>query len=118
MKQETTPEQTAKLIELGFNKPNNTRYVQHVKARNLLSPFVEFGEPEFEGSYFIGELIEMLPKTLENSLINDNLSIFTICEGYQVEYSNILGETYFSFNVELINALYEMVVKLKEDRVI
>lgn len=65
MKQYTNESQTAKLIELGFEKPKNTQYIQRAKARNLHSPFIKFGEPEFEGSYSLGELIEMLPSYVE-----------------------------------------------------
>ena len=57
MKMFTNSDQTDKLIELGFEKPKNTQYIQRAKARNLHSPFIEFGEPEFEGSYSIGELM-------------------------------------------------------------
>ena len=102
MKQHTTNEQTTKLIELGVEP-------KQVPATS--------GRADDE-NYFIGELIEMLPKTIENSLLDNNLNIYTIFDGYQVEYSNILGETYFSFNVELIDALYEMVIKLKKENVI
>ena len=103
MKQYTNREQTTKLIELGFDKP-----------KLLYFGNVILGNP----SYTIGELMEMLPKTIENGLLADNLSIYTICNGYQVEYSNVLGETYFSFNVELIDALYDMLIKLKEEGII
>lgn len=106
MKQYTTPEQTAKLIELGFEKPKSMNG-EHNGWQFMPTP-----------AYSIGELIEMLPKTIENSLLVDNLSVYTICDGYQVEYSNILGKTYFSFNAELIDALYNMLVKLKEKGVI
>ena len=112
MKQHTTDEQTAKLIELGFEKPKSTR---EMVLKGVIDGVICFAP---EKAYSIGELIEMLPKTIEDSLLDDNLSIYTIFDGYQVEYSNILGETYFSFNVELIDALYEMVIKLKKENVI
>lgn len=112
MRQHTTNEQTTKLIELGFKKPNSTR---EMVLKGVIDGVICFAP---EKAYSIGELIEMLPKTIENSLLDCNLSIYTIFDGYQVEYSNILGETYFSFNVELIDALYEMVIKLKKENVI
>ena len=119
MKQYTSPEQTAKLIELGFEKPKNTQYIQRAKARNLHSPFIEFGEPEFEGSYSIGELIEMLP-LLQTDVDNEDwpLSIEAGCNlecpSWFVYYmpENIVEKP------ELIDALYEMAVKLKEEGII
>lgn len=111
-KQYTTPEQTAKLIEFGFEKPKNTQYIQRAKARNLRSPFIEFGEPEFDGSYSIGELIEMLP-----TIVDD----FTLWIGRD-ERSNQWFVKYHPRSLklaeELIDALYEMVMVLKEEGVI
>lgn len=114
MKQYTTPEQTARLIELGFEKPKNAQYVQRVKARNLHSPFIEFGEPEFEGSYSIGEMIEMLPmedRAGERSMVYDGLE-------WVVNWDNDDGTINQVVATELIDALYDMVVKLKEKGVI
>lgn len=37
---------------------------------------------------------------------------------WTVDYSNILGELYFTYRTELIDALYDMIVKLKEEGVI
>lgn len=106
MKQYTTPGQTAKLIELGFEKPKNTQYIQRAKVRNLHSPFIEFGEPEFEGSYSIGELIEILGGVSE-------LEITRFGSGWGVydELRAFSGE-------ELIDALYDMTIMLKEEGVI
>ena len=112
MKQYLNSDQTTKLIELGFEKPKNTKYVQRAKARNLHSPFIEFGEPEFEGSYSIGELIEMLP-----TIIDD----FTLWIGRD-ERSNQWFVKYHPrtlvIDEEIIDALYNMITKLKEERVI
>lgn len=51
MKQYTTPEQTAKLIELGFERPK------------MAAPALKWvdGEPTFEPQYTIGELLSFLP---------------------------------------------------------
>lgn len=106
MKQYTTEEQTAKLIKLGFEKPKNTRYVQRAKARNLHSSFIEFGEPELEGSYSIGELIEMLEDTPD----------IEICR-YNQEW-RIDADYLFASNQELIDALVNMAEQLKEEGVI
>lgn len=119
MKQYTTDDQTAKLIGLGFEKPKNTRYVQRAKARNLHSPFIEFGEPEFEGSYSIGELIEMLPEEIPSDMIPEGLEIYV--DHYKiwtVSYCNVFGELYNTYSGELVDALYDMIIKLKEKCVI
>ena len=117
MKQYTTTEQTAKLIELGFEKPKNTQYIQRAKARNLHSPFIEFGEPEFEGSYSIGELIEMLPEAICESK-DDSYHYFLSIETdsltwkvfYESEDEVVLCAT---FGVELVDALCSMLTILK-----
>lgn len=99
MKQYTTPEQTAKLIELGFEKPK------------MAAPALKWvdGEPTFEPQYTIGELIEMLPRDRGGCpLIIDGRLIFDI---WAVYYEGAKG---FSRD-ELIDALYEMVIKLKEE---
>lgn len=121
MKQYTTPEQTAKLIELGFEKPK------------MAAPALKWvdGEPTFEPQYTIGELIEMLPKTIEHEIWWGNekgekgywgLRIDTDCTEYmwtityQRSHSAPLGIV--GAGEELIDALYEMIVKLKEEGVI
>lgn len=118
MKQFTSIDQTAKLIELGFEKPKNTQYIQRAKARNLHSPFIEFGEPEFEGSYTIGELIEMLPISFETD--NDDTSWLEIEAGavWSVSYSSFWFTDYDCEREELIDSLFDMVLRLKEEGVI
>lgn len=118
MKMYTNSNQTAKLIELGFEKPKNTQYIQRAKARNLHSPFIEFGEPEFEGSYTIGELIEMLPKEIDYKGFKNILYIFVKQGLWNVEYSDFVGELHLTYRSELIDALYDMVVQLKKAGVI
>ena len=112
MRQYTTPEQTAKLIELGFEKPR------------VAMPKFEWkdGEPQFH--YTIGELIEMLPTMIGEGDFNGE-PLF--------RYSFVLAGTtkwivgyqcfaklnqYVSEGQELIDALYDMIVKLKEKGVI
>ena len=102
MKQYTTPEQTAKLIELGFEKPK------------MAAPALKWvdGEPTFEPQYTIGELIEMLP-----TIVDD----FTLWIGRD-ERSNQWFVKYHPRTLvadeELIDALYDMIVKLKEEKLI
>lgn len=122
MKQYTTPEQTAKLIELGFEKPKSiggyepTFVVEYegVEVSNVI-----IGEnkqcPIF--AYSIGELIKMLPKVIDCDYDAYNLRIeagsnWKIC---YVENGMIEDDCDSS---ELIDALYDMVVKLKEEGIL
>lgn len=54
MRQHTTPEQTAKLIELGFEKPKNTQYIQRAGEKPVRE---ECKEPVY---YTIDYTIEQL----------------------------------------------------------
>lgn len=99
MKQYSTPYQTAKLIEMGFEKPR-------MAAPSL--KWVE-GEPTFEPQYTIGELIEMLP-----TIVDD----FTLWIGRD-ERSNQWFMKYHPRTLvadeELIDALYYMILRLKKE---
>ena len=117
MKQYLSQEQTTKLIDLGFEKPKNTQYIQRAKIRNLRSPFIEFGEPEFEGSYSIGELIELLPKEYWDKAASNQLTITfdSYLMGWVVKYTNY---KFYQFGTELIDVIYNMILTLKEEVVI
>ena len=102
MRQYTTPEQTAKLIELGFEKPK------------MAAPALKWvnGEPAFEPQYTIGELIEMLP-----TIVDD----FTLWIGrdershqWFVKYAPRL----LKLSENLIDVLFDMLIKLKDEGVI
>ena len=108
MKQYTTPEQTAKLIELGF------------EPRTKI-PF-EVGNDELGYAYSIGELMEMLPEDIEDK---DNCGVwyFRNITGISVYYSReermYWTDLYIScLHEELIDNLYGMVLQLKEEGVI
>lgn len=102
-RQYTTPEQTARLIELGFEKPGSIASVE---------PIYGMGGISVAKAYSIGELIEMLPM-----IVND----FTLWIGRD-ERSNQWFVKYHPRTLvvdeELIDALYYMVIKLKEEGVI
>ena len=102
MKQYLTPEQTAKLIELGFEKPKNSLPIREENKALV-----------YQLRYTIGELIEMLPPKVGEW----NLSIerYWEFELWVVSYEPC---DCFSTATELIDALYDMIVKLKEDGVI
>lgn len=103
MRQFTTPEQTAKLIELGFEKPK------------IASPRLKRvdGVPTFELRYTIGELIEMLPPKLGGHHLSIERYIeydqWLVC--YEISMSGSIAP-------ELCDALYNMIVRLKKEGVI
>lgn len=106
MKQHTTPDQTAKLIELGFPHPRIDAGVTKWEGY----------EPICTGSYTLGELIAILPQT-----INDfyDLSILSSRKGWWVLYGMIGdGDMWLIehevYSNDLIDALYNMIVELKE----
>ena len=112
MKQYTTPEQTAKLMKMGFEKPSSIE----VYRDGHCVPFVEQ-----QWAYSIGELIEMLPEVLAPSNDADlemPLSISTDSFMWTVEYDGGCFSPYEAASNELIDALYDMIVKLKEEGVI
>lgn len=102
MKQYTTPEQTAKLIELGFKKPI-PKYNKDEKGNDWL--LIE------SANYSIGELIEMLP---EFSSIYDLTNLHTMKRCWYVGHVSTLNVS----ADELVDALYDMILKLKEEGVI
>lgn len=93
MKQYLNSEQTARLIELGLPKPKSMNG-EHNGWQFMPTP-----------AYSIGELIEMLGYDL-----------------YSIRYSGISwevkGEQVVVTNKELVDALYDMIVLLKEEGVI
>lgn len=113
MKQYTTPEQTAKLIELGFEKPPKKGFLFQSSTGNCHTDLMLAEE-----NYSIGELIEMLPIELEDVGINTTLAIHFDNNIANVEYIGVLGVEYSIMKEELIDALYEMIVKLKEKKVL
>ena len=117
MKQYTTPRQTAKIIGLGFEKP---------KSKVLF----EVGNDELGYAYSIGELIEMLPTTIAYEIwwgeekgmdgfwglqISTNGTDYMWSVDYMRDRSAPL---YRECGSELLDALFYMAVKLKEEGVI
>lgn len=105
MKQYTSPEQTAKLIELGYFRP----------ALSWKPPFG--GRDEIiHNPFSIGELINILPRTIK---LYYDLNIFSTSQGWWVLYGMISDGDMWSieyelYRGELIDALYDMCVQLKE----
>ena len=104
MKQCLSPEQTAKLIELGFAQPRTK------------IPY-EVGNEELGYIYSIGELIEMLPEaicTSHDDSCHYHLSMDTDACMWRVRYMDDFDVTLCAtYDVELINALYDMIIVLK-----
>ena len=102
MKQYTSTEQTAKLIELGFEKPKN------IVEGELYS--------DTYFAYSIGELLSFLPENIaKENEIPSTLNISLLDSEWCVEYADFLGADFSFRNAELIDAAFNMVVKLKEE---
>ena len=81
-------------------------------------PF-EVGNDEIGYTFSIGELIEMLPKKLDTTEDEEAyLGIEWDNIGWRLDYARFGFSLYTSMNLELVDALYEMVIKLKEEGVI
>lgn len=110
MKMYTSRDQTAKLIELGFEKPN----MALVKAESLCQSGTDlvWRTTNYEQNYSIGELIEMLPKTYDS----EGLSIgwHYMADVWIVRYPKRI----LIHKESLVDALYEMILRLKEEGVI
>lgn len=109
MKQHTNEIQTAKLIELGFEKP---RYA---------TMFWRDNKEVTDINYTIGELIEKLPRRINGH--NGIIDLYRNSIDYNTS-DDILslhqrGEFYLRCTQgELIDTIYEVLVKLKEEGVI
>lgn len=108
MKQYLNSEQTAKLIELGFKKPKG-----EVKAE-------QSGDYAwYNPAYSIGELLSFLPTDFRDKNKNvHTLSIYTGELGtWDINYIGFESRIR-TCEYELIDAAFEMCVKLKEEGVI
>lgn len=104
MKQYLLPEQTAKLIELGFEKPCSIASVEPIYGMSGIS---------VAKAYSIGELIEMLPREVDGKLLEISAVTLT-CYKWIVRYPYGI----IVYKNELIDALYDMIITLKEGGVI
>ena len=113
MKQYTTPEQTAKLTELGFGNPKSSVECELPKGDWRI------GAVGIRKAYSIGELIEMLPQEINSEALPNRFRVYPDhYKKWKVDYSNIWGELYSTYRTELIDALYDMCVKLKDEGVV
>lgn len=100
MKQYLSPEQTAKLTELGFMAPIGSWETS-------------------DNVYSIGEVIKMLPTVVESEDSEyATLQIYFDLFNWIIEYTGVEKTEYATSAIELIDALYDMIVKLKEEKII
>lgn len=115
MKQYTTPEQTAKLIELGFERPSSIASVE---------PIYGMGGISVAKAYSIGELFEFLPsciKTLYDTAVLEISYDFENGEwycGHRWRYNRGWKNQKTIGGAELIDTLYTYIIILKEEGVI
>ena len=106
MKQYTTPEQTAKLIELGFEKPKNEVKAEQAGDYAWYNP-----------TYSIGELLSFLPHEIEIEE-EDVCASFQMTADWELYYTTYSDIFYYVCNKELIDGLFDLCVKLKKERII
>lgn len=110
MKMYTSSEQTAKLIELGFEKP-----------KTIVDKYYDYDAEAYKevNHYSIGELIEMLPDVVESEDSEYvTLQMYFDLFNWVIEYTGVEKTEYATSAIELIDALYDMILKLKEEGVI
>jgi hypothetical protein len=109
MKQYTNESQTAKLIELGFEKPKG-------EVRSERGPF----SSDARKAYYIGELFSFLPRVISNKKFDyATINIFHDTINWVVGYvdrDDIMR--FITSDIELIDALCTMCRKLKAEGVI
>jgi hypothetical protein len=114
MKLYTNESQTAKLIELGFEKTD-------VSVDTMISTLngLQQGTLTIKAAFSIGELIEMLPTSIDTG-DGYALSIYHNRAEWMVSYDDngVYRPIYSTEKDELTDALYDMIVKLKEEGVI
>lgn len=116
MKQYTSKDQTPKLIELGFPKPQgwgdasiSNKWVMAISPNGKREDF----------NYSIGELIEFLPTSFSKKDKYFRLDIFPARSGWFILYATYNKEEYHrNFERELIDALFCACVTLKEEGMI
>ena len=117
MKLYTSKEQTAKLIELGFEKPKG--WCNEGISNRLIMAKHKADDEGF--NYSIGELIEMLPRVYTKCEIVYvlNIEAWDNQKGWDVQYFDGIDTiAHYTPANELIDALWVMIVKLKEEGVI
>lgn len=109
MKQHTDAIQTMRLKDLGFPAPKSVSKLSLDWDMDTVPTF----------NYSIGELIEFLPKQIEDEYeVPKGFQLNTCLDGWEVYYSNYTEIDYYKNSAELIDALFDMILELKEKKVI
>lgn len=108
MKQYTSKEQTEKLIELGFPKPKHSSSVEEFDGKGWA------GHVRVTFNYSVGELIEFIPRWIKP---RGGLEIVAESDGWLVMHGHDPFDPQCT-KPELIDALFEYCVTLKEEGVI
>jgi hypothetical protein len=114
MRQYTNEIQTAKLIELGLPRPKGWN-IKNISSRFVMAVDVD-ADNEF--NYSIGELIEILENAVQKDNFITDLDISCDEIAWLVIYISEGVGRFKTQMPDLIDALYLMVVKLKEEGVI
>ena len=118
MKQFTSIEQTAKLIELGFEKPKGW-YTDGVT--NNINLYVNITRYPMMFNYSVGELLSFLPQEIKVDKYEEPAYIQMLYdeEGlWEVGYTFYGNGMTIKRDTELIDCLFQMCVRLKEEKVI
>lgn len=110
MKQYTDEIQTAKLIELGFKKPESI-IDAWAHETDIDMEYV------YEYAYSIGELIDMLDN-IPNNMWDFMRTSTRVIKVEVIVFSGTKKDEHLykiSYNKELIDALYDMIIMLKEE---
>lgn len=111
MRQTTLPEQTAKLIELGFEGPKSSVECELPKGDWRI------GQVGIRKAYSIGELLSFLPEEIKSEE-DDFVASLQITSGWELYYTTYSDIFYYVNNNELIDGLFDLCVKLKEEGII
>lgn len=109
MKKHTDTIQTMRLENLGFPPPKGVSKLSLDWDMDTVPTF----------DYSIGELIDFLPKQIEDEYeVSKSFQLNTCLDGWEVYYSNYTEIDYYKNCAELIDAIFDMIIKLKEGGVI
>lgn len=100
----TSIDQTAGLLELGFPEPENDFPIENA------GPYTWCQE-----AYTVDELLSFLPEKIgQDDKLPSTLNICVIDGQWIVEYADFLGSDFTAKSKSLIDALYDMILTLKE----
>ena len=109
MKHYLNSDQTMRLKDIGFPSPKGVSKLSLDWDMDTVPTF----------NYSIGELIEFLPKEIKKD--NTLVEVLNICsngDSWEVYYTDYTFTGSYQLRVELIDALYDMIIELKEKKVI